>query len=53
MHPQKKTLTAYLRKEFKVMSIKMLTNLGRRMEEHSKNFNKERKYKKVPNRSYN
>ena len=30
----------------------MLTELGRRMDEHSENFNKEmKKYKKVPNRS--
>ena len=36
-------------KEFKVMVIKM----GRRMDEHSENFNKEmKKYKKVPNRSH-
>ena len=28
-------------KELKVMVIKMLTELGRRMEEHSENFNKE------------
>ena len=28
-------------KEFKEMVIKMLTKLGRRMEEHSENFNKE------------
>ena len=28
-------------KEFKVMVIKMLTSLGRRMDEHSENFNKE------------
>ena len=42
-----------LDKDFKVMVIKKLTNLGRRMCEYSKNFNKERKYKKVPNRSYN
>ena len=27
--------------EFKVMIIKMLTELGRRMDEHSENFNKE------------
>ena len=40
-------------KEFKVMVIKMLTNLRRRMDEPSVNFNKNRKYKKVSNRSYN
>ena len=28
-------------KKFKVMVIKMLTNLGRRMDEHTKNFSKE------------
>ena len=37
-------------KRFKVMVIKMLTNIGRRMNEHSENFNKEianiRKYQK-------
>lgn len=27
--------------KFKVMVIKMLTNIGRRMNEHSENFNKE------------
>lgn len=27
--------------KFKVMVIKMLTNLGRRMDEHTKNFSKE------------
>ena len=33
--------------ELKVMIIKMLTELGRRMDEHSENFNKElKKYKK-------
>ena len=29
-------------KEFKVMVIKMLTELGIRIEEHNKNFNKEK-----------
>ena len=29
-------------KEFKVMVTKMLTELGRRMDEHSENFNKEK-----------
>ena len=34
-------------KEFKATVIKMLTELRRRIEEHSENFNKEiRKYKK-------
>ena len=28
-------------KEFKVIFIKMLTELGRRMDEHSENFNKD------------
>lgn len=28
-------------KEFKAMAIKMLTNFEKRMDEHSKNFNKE------------
>lgn len=36
-------------KEFKVMFIKMLTELRRR-DKHSKNFNKG---KKIPNRNYN
>ena len=35
-------------KKFKVMVINMLTNLRRRMDEHSENFNKET----APNRSY-
>lgn len=30
----------------------MLTNLGRRMDEHSENFNRDRKYMKVLNRSH-
>ena len=30
-----------LDKEFRVMVIKMLTKLGRRMDEHSENFNQE------------
>ena len=34
-------------KEFKIMVIKVVTDLRRRMDEHSENFNKERKYKKV------
>ena len=34
-------------KEFKMMVIKVLTELRRRMDEHSENFNKElKKYKK-------
>ena len=40
---KKKTLMkqTYQIKEFSAMVIKMLTNLGRRMDEHSENFNKE------------
>ena len=35
------------------MIIKMLTEHGRRVDEHSENFNKMiEKYKKVPNRSH-
>lgn len=40
-------------KEFKILVIGMFTELG--MEEwmdHSENFNRDRKYKKIPNRSY-
>ena len=33
------------------MVIKMLTELGKRMHEHSENFNREGKYLKVPKRS--
>lgn len=54
--PQKKTLingdNNVLDKEFNVMVIKMLTNLGRRMDEHSENFIRDRKYKKVLKRSH-
>lgn len=32
------------------MFLNMLTELGRRMDEHSENFNEEKKYKKVFNR---
>ena len=40
-------------KEFKVMVTKMLTELGRRMDEHSEKFNKkERNYQEVPDRSH-
>lgn len=39
-------------KEFKVMAIKVLTELRRRLEEHNeKNFNRVRKYKKDPIRA--
>lgn len=34
-----------LDKELKVMVLKMLTGLGRRMDEVNDNFNKDRKYK--------
>lgn len=34
------------------MVIKMFTELGRRMDEHSENFNKETEDKKVPNRCH-
>ena len=33
-------------KEFKVMIIKMLNELGRRMDKHSENFNEELEYTK-------
>lgn len=39
-------------KEVKILIIGMFTKLGRRMDDHSENFNKERKYKKIPNRIY-
>ena len=39
-------------KEVKILIIGMITKLGRRMDDHSENFNKERKYKKIPNRIY-
>lgn len=39
-------------KEFKVMVIKMVTILEKGIHEYSKDFNKDRKYKKVPKRSY-
>lgn len=53
--PQKKILMKqryiiYLA-EFKVIVRKMLTSIGRSMDEHSENLNRERKYK-VPNRSH-
>lgn len=35
-------------KEVKILIIGMITKLGRRMDDHSENFNKERKYKKIP-----
>ena len=39
-------------KEFKVMVIQMLNELGRRMDEHSENFKKEiKKHKKISNRN--
>ena len=38
-------------KEFKVMIIKMLTDLGRKMDEHRENYNRVRKYKKEPIRA--
>lgn len=37
--------------EFKIMVIKMLTELWRRMDEHTEYFNKGTKYKKVSNRN--
>ena len=42
-----------LDKELKVMIIKMLTKLGRRMDEHNENFNRVRKYKEQPNKLRN
>ena len=33
------------------MIIKTFTKLGRRMDEHCKNFNRIRKYKEEPNRA--
>ena len=39
--------------EFKVMVLKMLTELGRRMDEHSENFNKDTEnIRKLPNISH-
>ena len=38
-------------KEFKVMIKMMLKELGRRMDEHSENFNRVVKYKKEQNRA--
>lgn len=35
-----------LYKEFKVMFIKIITQLRRKMDEHGENFNQGRKYKK-------
>lgn len=40
-------------KAFKVMIIKMLTELWRRRKKHNDNISKERKYKKTVSRSYN
>ena len=34
------------------MFLNMFIELGRRMDEHSENFNEEKKYKKVLNRSH-
>jgi len=40
-------------KDFKIMVIKILTDLRRRMDERNKKFNMEiRKYKRVPSRSH-
>lgn len=39
-------------KEFKVMVIRMLTELGRRMNKHSENLNKEIQNEKVLSRSH-
>jgi len=39
-------------KEFKVLVIKMSTELKRRMHKHNENFNRDEKYKEVPNRNY-
>ena len=38
-------------KEFKVMIIKMLNELGRRLDEHTENFNRIRKYEENLNRA--
>ena len=37
--------------ELKVIVIKMFTELRRRMDEHSENFNRVRKYKEEPNKA--
>ena len=37
-------------KQFKVMVVKMFTELERKMDKYSKNFNWDRKYKKVASR---
>ena len=39
-------------KEVKILIIGMFTKLGRRMDDLSENFDKERRYKKIPNRIY-
>ena len=37
-------------KEFKVMIIKTLNEFGRRIDEHSENFNRVKNYKAEPNK---
>ena len=39
-------------KEFKVLVIKMSTEVRKRMDKHNENFNRDEKYKEVQNRSY-
>ena len=39
-------------REFKITIIKICTKVSRAMHEQSENFNRDRKYKKVPNRNY-
>lgn len=38
-------------KVFKIMAIKMCTRIRRTIHEQSKNFNRDRKYKKIPNKN--
>ena len=40
-----------LDKQFKVMTIKMLSELGRRLDEHSEKFNRVKIYKEEPSRA--
>ena len=48
---KKSEISNLLDKEFKVMVIRTLTKLGRRMDGHNENLNKE-KYEKTMNRSH-
>lgn len=50
--PNEKEISNLHYKEFKLIVIKMLTKLRRGMDWHSENLSKDRKHKKVQNRSY-